>query len=63
MKNKIQAVVKINGVDSLYFYDDEITKLISDSVKLKLEKSGKEVVSIKTELNTPPLTYNQLSKK
>ena len=53
---KIQAIVKIDGVPTYYFYDGEIEEILTNHMKRILG----EKKEIKTELNSPALKYDEI---
>jgi len=58
----IQAVVKIDGVNSLYLYDEEIKMILRQRIEDGLTQGKKTFKEITIELNAPPLTAEQLIK-
>ncbi len=59
MTNKIQAIIRVNGEITYYLYDSDIEKFINTWIKFSLESDGKKIEKVETELNTPPLKYNE----
>ena len=50
-------------MSTFYLYDEDIKKIILNTVKLNMENKGVEVNSIEVELNSPPLTYDELKNR
>jgi len=59
MNKKIQAIVKVNGVETFFFYDEEIERIVSNSVTGAVNKDDK----VETELISPPMTYDELKAR
>ena len=57
---KIQAIVKVNGENLFYLYDEDIKRIISSRIKNNLELKEHKVASIEVELNSPPLTVGEI---
>jgi len=60
--DKIQAIVKIDGIHTMYFYDEFIKKLIAAHVKLNLKLNNKKFDTIQIDLNIPPLKHKEHEK-
>ena len=62
-QRNIQAIIRLNEMSTFYLYDENIKKIILNTVKLNMENKGVEVNSIEVELNSPPLTYDELKNR
>lgn len=62
-QRNIQAIISVNGISSFYLYYDDIKKMILNTYKFNMESQGHKVDSIEVELNSPPLTYDELKNR
>lgn len=62
-QRNIQAIIRLNEISTFYLYDEDIKKIILNTVKLNMENKGVEVNSIEVELNSPLLTYDELKNR
>jgi hypothetical protein len=60
---KIQGIIKINGINCFYLYDQQIREILSNVFKAQLEREGKCVCTIEVELNSPPSNYININGK
>jgi hypothetical protein len=62
MDSKIQAIIRIDGEIVYYLYDKDIENFINTWTKFRLEADGRKIDKVETELNTPPLKWNEVRR-